>query len=165
MRRFSKLGIIIGLVMLILAGCIKQVTGDEKTAEAYVTRQGYKISSYKGQVDKYILDKGKIFGTMESIPARQAWGVQKIEPDPYIGKEIVVYSFTVSNHPLEKLYNSKTNLSIMLCEGKVIGGTSFPDDNGKMRLLGAPFSVDGKTQEEVTGMKRPVVTSCYYFVF
>ena len=82
---------------------------------------------------------------------QQIWGVQKEEPDKYFGKEITVYGFTVKNHPLEKEYNIKTNVSIMLCEGKVIGGTSFPVQ-GKALLMGAPYSFDGKTLEEVTGM-------------
>jgi hypothetical protein len=143
---------IIGLVVLILTGCSKQVTGDEKTAEEYVKAQGYKITSYKGQVDKYILDKDKIFGTSASTIYIQVWGAQKSEPDTYFGKEITVYEFIVSNHPLEKMYKSKTNVSIMLCEGKVIGGTSFPDGNGKTARVGAPYSLDGKTLEEITGI-------------
>lgn len=61
--------------------------------------------------------------------------------------EISVYSFTVTNHPLGTFDDSKSKVSILLCEGKVIGGTSFPNT----AMDGAPYSLDGKTLEEVTG--------------
>ncbi|WP_207671380.1 DUF4830 domain-containing protein [Paenibacillus cymbidii] len=141
----------LGLLFLILAGCGKEVTGDEKTAEQYIEQQGYKITSRKGEVQQYVLDKSKLYGSTETIPYQQSWGVQTEEPDTYFGKVITVYRFTVKNHPLEKKYNIDTNVSILLCEGKVIGGTSFPVQ-GKMLLMGAPYSIDGKTLEEVTGL-------------
>ena len=144
MREFIKLGVIVGLVFLILTGCGKEVTGDEKTAEQYVEDQGYKIISYEGQVSKYTLDKGKL----ESTPHQQAWGVQMVEPDNYFGKEITIYGFTVNNHPLKNIYKVETNVYIMLCEGNVIGGYSFPD----AKMYGGVYSLDGKTLEEVTGM-------------
>ncbi|SEP12311.1 hypothetical protein SAMN04487895_12247 [Paenibacillus sophorae] len=149
MKRFSNITLIIGLVLLILSGCGKNITGDEKTAEKYVTAQGYNITSSKGEVYSYTLDKGKLFGSTESVPYQQAWGVQKAEPDTYFGKQIIIYQFTVSNHPLEKIYQAKSNLYIMLCEGKVVGGYSFPDVDG---LAGAVYSLNGKTLEEVTGL-------------
>ncbi|MNI49733.1 hypothetical protein D3C73_1043580 [compost metagenome] len=88
---------------------------------------------------------------MESVHNAQIWGVQKEEPDKYFGKEITLYGFTVENHLLEKIYNVKTNVSIMLCEGKVIGGTSFPIQ-GKELIAGAPYSFEGKTLDEVKGL-------------
>jgi hypothetical protein len=150
MMRYLFFGVIIGLMILFLVGCSKgkEITGDEKTAKEYVEALGYKITSYKDQVNKYTLDSGAMDGTLN----QQIWSVQKMEPDEYFGKEIVVYGFIVSKHPLEKIYKSKTNVSIMLSEGKVIGGTSFPADNGKNRLIGAPYSLEGKTLEEVTGL-------------
>jgi hypothetical protein len=151
MRRSMLLGIAFVLLLIILAGCNKRVTGDEKTAEQYVQAKGYKITSYKGEVEKYNFDKSKVFGSTETIQYQQAWSVQNVEPDKYFGKEITVYGFTVSNHPLEKKYNSPTYVSIMLCEGKVVGGISFPENKGKVVQLGALYSLDGKTLEEVTG--------------
>ncbi|NGM84470.1 hypothetical protein G5B47_18835 [Paenibacillus sp. 7124] len=135
--------------MLNLAGCGKEISRDENTAKQYITAQGYKITSSKGEVSSYILDKGKLIGSTESTPYRQAWGVQKAQPDAFFGKRITIYRFTVSNHPLEQKYKSKTNVYIMLCEGRMIGGYSFPDIAG---LLGAPYSLNGLTLEEVTGL-------------
>ncbi|KRE40932.1 hypothetical protein [Paenibacillus sp. Soil522] len=147
--RYLKFGILIGLMFLILVGCSNEVTGDEKIAEQYVRAQGYNVTSYKGEVNRYSLDKRKLFGNTESIPFQQAWGVQKVEPDKYFGKEVTIYAFTVSNHPLEKIYKAKSNVYIMLSEGKVIGGYSFPDVDG---MVGGYYSLDGKTLEEVTGL-------------
>ncbi|MCP1186441.1 hypothetical protein [Paenibacillus sp. 1781tsa1] len=155
---FKPIIILLGLVFCIIAGCNNEVkrlgadesvvTGDQKTATEYVKAQGYKIFSYDGQVQKYTLHKDKLlYGMTETIPYRQTWGVQKVEPEQYFGMEIAVYSFTVTSHPLEKLYDTKTKISIMLSGGKVIGGTSFPN----AAIDGALYSLDGKTLEEVTG--------------
>ncbi|QGQ96492.1 hypothetical protein EHS13_17170 [Paenibacillus psychroresistens] len=148
MKRISLSLTIFGLVLLILSGCKEEVMGDQETAKQYVEKLGYKITSTNEQVYKYIIEKG----TMEDTLNQQIWGVQQIEPDKYFGKDISMYGFTVSNHPLEKLYNLKTTVSIMLCDGKVIGGTSFPAGKGEQRLLGAAYTLDGKTLEEATGL-------------
>ncbi|MGM0884460.1 MAG: hypothetical protein ACQEXQ_25900 [Bacillota bacterium] len=147
--RCIKFGILTGLLLLILIGCSNKITGDEKTAEQYVMAQGYKITSYKGEVHSYTLDKSKLFGGTESIPFQNAWRVQKAEPDLYFGKEITIYGFTVSNHPLEMIFKAKSNVYIMLSEGKVIGGYAFPDVDG---MVGGVYSLEGKTLEEVTGL-------------
>lgn len=150
MRNLTNLGIIfLGLLLIILTGCSKEVTGGEKTAEQYVEQQGYKVISRMGEVHKYILDRSKLYGRTESIPYQQSWGVQTVEPDKYFGKEITIYGFDVSEHPLEKSNKAKTNVYIMLAEGNVIGGYSFPNIKG---LRGSVYSLDGKTLEEVTGI-------------
>lgn len=151
MRGYIDSTIIIGLVLMILTGCGKEVIGDEKTTEQYIEQQGYIVTSRNGEIQKYVLEKSKLFGSAESTRYQQIWGVQKEEPDKFFGKEITVYSFTVKKHPLEKIYNTETNLSVMVCEGKVVGGTSFPVQ-GEEILYGAPYSLDGKTLEEVTGL-------------
>jgi hypothetical protein len=148
MKRFLIGVTILGLSVLILSGCNKEVTGDQETAKEYVEQLGYKITSYSDQVYKYTIENG----TMEDTLNQQIWGVQKIEPDKYFGKEISMYGFTVSNHPLGKVYKLNTTVSIMICEGKVIGGTSFPDGKGKQRLIGGSYSLEGKTLEEITGL-------------
>lgn len=142
--------LLIALIIFIIA-CTKRVTGDEKTAENYVKSQGYKITSRKGEIQKYKLEKSKLCGAIETIPYQQMWAVQKEEPDEYFGKEITIYGFTVKDHPLQKRdRNAKSgvNVYIMLSEGKVIGGYSYPNTD----VDGAYSSMDGKTLEEVTGL-------------
>ncbi|WP_127580373.1 hypothetical protein [Paenibacillus koleovorans] len=148
MKRVFGFGVLVALFLLILAGCSQPITGDEKTAADYVKASGYKISSYKGQIHKYILVKSKLYGSIESLQYRQMWGVQRNEPDPYFGKEITIYRFVVSDHPLEELYKTSTSVYVMLSEGKAIGGYSFPNKN----MVGAVYSMDGRTVEEVTGL-------------
>jgi hypothetical protein len=142
---------LIGLILFTFVGCTVKVTGDEKTAEDYVKSKGYEITARKAEVQKYTLEKSKLYGATETIPYQQAWGVQTVEPDKYFGKEIIIYEFTVKNHPLqERDKNAKNgvNVFIMLAEGKVIGGYSYP--NAIVR--GGCSSIDGKTLEEVTGL-------------
>ena len=64
-----------------------------------------------------------------------------------IEKEISLYGFKVKNHPLEKIYNvDTTNIFIMICDGKVIGGYSVPNGH----FDGGVYSLDGKTLEYTT---------------
>jgi hypothetical protein len=147
----SILAIIIVAAFVIVTGCGSEVISDEKTAEQYVEKQGYTITSRSTNVQKYVLDKSKLFGSEDSMLYQQTWGVQRVEPDPYMEKEISVYGFTVRNHPLETMYNRETDIAIMVCEGKVIGGTSFPVQQDEL-LMGWPYSLDGQTLEEVTGL-------------
>lgn len=144
--------ILIGLTLFTLLGCTSKVTGYEKIAEEYVKSQGYNITARKGEIQKYVLEKSKLYGGTGTIPYQQAWGVQKVEPDKYFGKEINVYGFTVKNHPMEKKDKEHTkngvNVYIMLTDGKVIGGYSYPNAD----VVGVYDSLDGKTLEEVTGL-------------
>lgn len=121
----------------------------EKTAENYVNSKGYDIIKRKGEVVNYTLEKNMLYGSNESTEYQQIWGVQNVEPDKYFGKQITVYGFTVKNHPLEKEYKANTNIYIMISDGQVIGGYSFPDLSD---LDGGCSSLDGKTLEEVTGL-------------
>jgi hypothetical protein len=142
--------LIIGLMIVISAGCSKIATGDEKTAEIYIKSQGYEITARKGEIEHYIFEKSMLDRVPEGRLYQQVWGVQSVAPDVYFGKEISVYGFTVKNHPLETIYKQSdgTNVDIMLSEGQVIGGYSFPNAD----VLGAVDSVNGKTLEEVTGL-------------
>ncbi len=142
--------LVMGLILMLVAGCSQSATGDAKTAADYVKFQGYEITARKGETEHYILEKSKLYGGLEARPFQQAWGVQTVEPDGYFGKEILVYGFTVKNHPLEKIYKQSdgTNVYIMLSDGQIIGGYSFPNAD----VLGAFSSLDGETLEEVTGL-------------
>ncbi len=147
----SILTIIIVAALAIVTGCGNETISNEKIAEQYVEEQGYMVTSRSANVQTYVLVKSKLFGSEDSMLYQQTWGVQKVEPDPYIGKEIAVYGFTVRNHPLETIYNRETDIAVMVCEGKVIGGTSFPAQQDEL-LMGWPYSLDGQTLEEVTGL-------------
>ncbi|MDK8183479.1 DUF4830 domain-containing protein [Paenibacillus sp. UMB4589-SE434] len=151
MIRITKVSVFLGLLFLVLSGCGKEGSDDEKTAEQYLEQHGYQVTSRQGKVQKYVLEKNKLTGSTENILYQQSWGVQSVEPDKYFGKEITVYQFTVKNHPLEKIYNIKTTVNVMLCEGQVIGGTSMPAQ-GNEAQMGAPYSLEGQTLEEVTKM-------------
>ena len=139
------------LMTFVFDGCTPKITGDEKTAEDFIKSKGYTIIAQKGQIQKYVLEKNKLYGGTETIPYQQAWGVQTVEPDKYFGKEITVYGFTVKNHPMQKEdKNAKdgVNVYVMLSEGNIIGGYSYPNAD----VVGAFSSIDGKTLEEVTGL-------------
>ena len=94
--------ILFTLMTFVFSGCTPQITVDEKISEDFVKSKGYTITARKGQIQKYVLGKNKLYGGTETIPYEQSWGVQTVEPDNYFGKEITVYGFTVKNHPMQK---------------------------------------------------------------
>lgn len=148
MNKRAFILIFLGLLLVALTGCSKQISGGELTAEQYVKSQGYAITARGGPIYSYQLDKSKLYGSPESTPYMQMWAVQAEEPDRYFGQQITIYRFTVKQHPLERIYKKKTNVFIMMAGGHIIGGYSFPDAD----VAGAAYSLDGRTLEEVTGM-------------
>lgn len=111
-------------------------------AEYYVKSQDYKIIKNMGGVSSYSLNKEMLYDSIDSTINQQIWLVQKDDPDKYFGKQIKVYGFTVENHPLEKIFNVNTNIYIMICDGKIIGGYSIPNDDSN----GAVYSLDGQVE-------------------
>lgn len=137
----------LSLLVFAICGC-SSTSSDEKIAENYVKTKGYDIIEIKEKEYKYTLEKTKLYMSTENIPYINMWALQKVDPDRYFSKQISIYHFIVKNHPLEKIYKVNTNIYIMICDGKVIGGASFPNE----RLSGSLYSLEGKTLEEVTGL-------------
>ncbi|MFC4098121.1 hypothetical protein [Paenibacillus xanthanilyticus] len=153
MIRNRTIRVIIGALALFIAGCADGAAGDERTAETYIEGHRYAVISREGLLNQYVLTREKLYGSgLESAMNMQTWGVQLVPPDAYIGKEVKEYGFTVNDHPLVDKYRSHIQLVVLMSEGKVIGGTSFPVNEGSEMRIGAPFSVDGRTLEEVTGL-------------
>jgi hypothetical protein len=82
---------------------------------------------------------------------------QSVFPDEFIGKIIHHEYFLVKNHPLDNWKSGsnrsigKMSVSVLIVDGTPIGGTSFPRTK-RNDLVGAPYSLDGKTLEEITDM-------------
>ena len=159
MRHHYFIVIIIGLFIFVVSGCNNELdaphTSDEEKAIAYVKSKGYKIVSNLGELDTYTLNQEMIV----RLPYMSSWSLQENEPDHYFGKTITTYAFVVTDHPLEKKYDSipkendyEIQVHIMLSEGRVIGGTSSPVSKDGAMLLGGGYSLDGKELEEITGM-------------
>ena len=147
------------LLFLLVSGCSSEakseLQGDERTAAAAIEAKGYKIVTALDESDEYILDRAKLAEHLYM----NIWSVQEVEPEQYIGKLITTYGFIVSGHPLEQIYAFADQSSayeyhtkVMLSEGKVIGGYSYPVRKDGDLLMGGVYSIDGKTQEEITGL-------------
>lgn len=122
---------------------------EEKAAAAYVESFGYTIKKRLGEGNPYKMEPSLLRSGSDNLPYIHTWSVQKAKPEKYYGKHITSYRFTVSGHPLDKLYGTDTRVSVMMADGQVIGGTSFPD---KEDLAGSAYSVEGYTLEEITGL-------------
>jgi hypothetical protein len=131
----------------VFAACGPRLDENAQLAKEYLKDQGYSIKSYEGKYS-YSFERQQLI----DMPDSSIWAVQSIEPDAYIGKEITQEIFIVKNHPLSKTYrhmigySRKVEVRVFIFNGEIIGGTSFPVGNG---LAGSPYSLDGKTAEEV----------------
>ncbi|MFP3918200.1 hypothetical protein U5N28_10350 [Lysinibacillus telephonicus] len=148
--------IIVLFLVFIIAGCNNQLNDNKQQSEMeedknidiaknYLEELGYDVISYE--------TKGSLLFTKSDLldlPGEQIWGVQYTEPDNFLNKEINTVSFMVKNHPLDNLFNmGKTNATVLIFNEEVIGGWSFP--HSKEPLIGAFYSIDGKTMEEIHG--------------
>jgi len=132
---------LICMLVILFYGCSKEteVVGGNKIAEGYIKTKGYNIILNQGQIQKYTMTKEKL----KSAPYDDIWAMQKVNTDQYIGEDIIVYGFIVTNHPLDQLknnYNKRTKLYIMISNNKVIGGYSIPDSDS----VGGYYSLEGE---------------------
>lgn len=88
---------------------------------------------------------------MRNPPHQELLSVQYMEPDKYLDKRMDTVKFTVENHPLDNVFEmGETSVTVWLVGNEVIGGWSSPISNNN-DVVGSPYSLDGKTVEEVKG--------------
>lgn len=128
---------------------------EQQQAVEYLESKGYDIITAKGSSGSYILERSTIL----EEPYSGIWAVQPVDPDHYFGKSITTYSYVVTNHPLEEIYSVaehpdvyEIHVNVMLSEGEVIGGTSYPVPTDGSVMMGGFYSVDGQTLEEISGL-------------
>jgi hypothetical protein len=121
------------------------MSADEKTATEFIAAKGYQVATEELEPMSYVLDKDKL----KEMPYSMYWSVQEVNPEDYLGKEIVTIGYKVKNHPLEKIYNTSTLVYVMLSAGKPVGSYSLPNIEGS---AGWVYSLDGKTLEEISRM-------------
>jgi len=133
------------ILIMLLIGCTTdyKLDSNAKLAKEYLLQKGYSVKSYDGNY-VYTFERKELV----DMPHKMIWSLQSVKPDEYIGKEIIQERFIVKNHPVGKIYKSKTAVNVFLYEGKVIGATSYPAVDG---MSGWGYSLDGKTAEEVVG--------------
>ncbi|WP_214837100.1 hypothetical protein [Exiguobacterium sp. s36] len=145
---WKRIGIIV--CALLLAACSNEgeqstptLGADAKVAKAYLEEQGYDVVSYRGNRTSSFEKEDLL-----ELPTESTWQVQTTPPDDYIGRDIRHEYFIVRNHPLDDVAElGQTNVSVMMVDGKIIGGTSYPDSAEP--LTGSSYSLDGKTAEEL----------------
>lgn len=140
----------------ILVGCGKSQEEKENMIRNYLENKGYKVISYEGNVGEYTLTKKKLI----EEPYMSQWGVQKADPNQYIGKTILVEKCIIQNHLLDHWElrdkegnviaksQGKTQVLIFFVDDQIIGGVSYPVTE-EVVLGQQPLSLDGETLEEV----------------
>jgi len=154
MKKFLVIGVVVIIIVFAIFSWIKPYTDMFKfesfpnTSEnriQIIEDRGYTITEIYENVDTYTLTKA---GLVQQYMSE--WSVQSIDPTKYVGKNIEVYRYKVKNHKLDSMGDmNETVLSLMACNGKVIGGYSYILNSEP--LLGGVYNIDGFTLEEVTG--------------
>nr|WP_146139669.1 hypothetical protein [Lysinibacillus timonensis] len=135
--------------LLIITGCNMQeeLSENAKIASIFLENKGYEIISYERET-KYHFSSTELDNKDFDL---KALAVQSGELEQYLDKEIQFVTFTVKNHPLDVISNeNQTILTVWLIEKNIVGGTSMPYSS-KNDLVGGPYSLDGKTVEEMVG--------------
>lgn len=159
LKESSMIMLLLTLIFLFISGCTGEAEsmlhGEERTAADAIETRGYKILSNLGESEAYVLDREKLM----QPPYMNIWSMQEAEPELYFGKTITSYDFVVSGHRLEQMYASVNqssdyyfHVNIMLSEGEVIGGYSYPVRKDGTLLMGGVYSLDGKSLDEMTGL-------------
>ncbi|CAG9623559.1 hypothetical protein [Sutcliffiella rhizosphaerae] len=137
--------ITLAFIAFFLSGCLGRLSEEGKLAKTHLQDLGYKVISYQ--------DEGTITIKRQDIlelPYDQLLSVQHASPDQFFKKEIKTISFIVKGHLLDDTYNKgKTQTTVFVHDNEVIGGWSFPVASEP--LDGGPYSLDGKTTEEIHG--------------
>lgn len=123
------------IMAIFITGCSEkeQLSDSAEIAKSFLEEKGYKVTTLIGE------SSGKLTQErLERIPEQQAWAVQPINPDEYIGKIIDRVQFVVNNHPLNEIYDGEINVIVFVSEKSVIGGISFA-----VNTDGGPHYLDG----------------------
>lgn len=130
-RKKLAAGLVLVLILFMVTGCTGAVKGDEKTAQAHVEDSGYYVRERLGEVETYLLEEGRLDGRAENLDIERMWSVQEEDPRTYLGQTISVYGFVVKNHLLQQTFRSPEKILafVMISEGEVIGGYSYPEQN------------------------------------
>lgn len=132
--------------ILIMCGCSGQerISENQKVAEVYLEGLGYEVLAFNGESLQQFT-----YSNVHALPNQQIWAVQEVEPEAYLNKEIARLSFLIKNHPLDSEFDvGKTDVTVFVYDGEVIGGFSYPLSK-KKDVIGAPYSLTGKTAEEM----------------
>jgi hypothetical protein len=142
----KKILLLLTAAVLILLGCMRDEPLSEtaQIAQDYLEKKGYEVVSFENESWHQFSRSDLLV-----MPTQQIWAVQAVEPDPFLDKKIDTVEFLVKNHPFDDDYGEgKTNMTVYVFQGEVIGGWSFPYTESN-DLGGAPFSIEGETAEEV----------------
>ena len=140
---------LITLIFLFNSCNSKKEDKEYKIAESYVNSVNYKMVSYKGIKNEYILTKKNL----AKPPYYIIWGMQdNIDIKDFLNKKVSVIELIVTDHPLmEKIKNYKyksIRLYLLLVDDNIVGGYSTTLNSTD----GGLYSINGNTLEEKTGM-------------
>ncbi|MGL5150904.1 MAG: hypothetical protein ACRC7N_10080 [Clostridium sp.] len=113
------------------------------TSSNYLEGLGYDVINYNKTIAHSISKEN-----VNEYETTLIWELQSFNINDYLDKEIGEYSFTVKNHPLDKLKSNEsqsTKISVFVFNDNVIGGYSQPASTTSTDI----YSIDGRTPTQV----------------
>jgi protein involved in sex pheromone biosynthesis len=159
----------LSIILFILAACTDRIvteidssfskinevklSEEAKVAQKFLQDKDFQVLAYSSRTSSsYKLTEEKLNDIKDQYE-NYKWALQGISTDNYIGKTIFNERFIVKNHSLDNWKSGslksegKTYVDVIVVEGKAIGGISAPYT--KEQLVGMPYSLDGKTLDEI----------------
>ncbi|PYZ96432.1 hypothetical protein CR205_11975 [Alteribacter lacisalsi] len=132
------------VIFMLLTACGEAAVQGGDCGLSFLEEAGYEIISLERSGTITFTEKN-----LNDLPHQQIWAVQNVEPEYYLNEPLVTCTFTIRNHPHDIMFDKGVTLVTVLLSGsEVIGGWSSPVAS-KDTLIGAPYSIDGRTAEEV----------------
>lgn len=160
MKKLNVVMIIFSFFFLLLSACSNsdskfepideaKLSKEAKVAKTLLQDKDYKVVAYSKETSStYVLTEEKL-NDEQDYYENHKWKLQGVSADQYIGNTIFNERFIVKNHPLDSYPGGegKTYIDVIVVDGKAIGGISAPYT--KDALVGMPYSLEGKTLEEI----------------
>ncbi len=129
-------------MLFVIPGCntTEKVEGNVQIANDYLEEHGYNVLRHINE-DSFLLTEGMV----SQLPDKLSCSVQEFTASDHIGKEMVVEYFSISNHPFD-IEHEETMVSVIISDGKAIGGNSYNPVEKGMRGENGIFSLDGSKQ-------------------
>lgn len=133
------------LLVFFMVGCsMTEKKEIDPSIEAFLKEKGFEDLEYIEEKDVSFTKDD-----LNNDPWKPIWQLQDKKPDQYVGKKIKFITYTGLNKLLSDQSKGKTVIGIYLYNNKIIAATTFP--YSKEPQIGMPFSIDGKTLEEIHG--------------
>lgn len=148
MKKKVTVIILISILIVVTVAFVISRLNNQDVAQAYINELGYDIVKHiDDEQHSYILQED----ILATRPYKDIWSIQQSDSEQYIGKEIKVQKYQVSNHPIEQAYLSISSeqasehhyyVEVFISDEEVIGGISYPLRKDGVQTFGEVYPIN-----------------------